>query len=325
MKAIVTGSSGFVGTHLVPALMHRGLDVVGIDRVQPQASYPQEFLQCDLRELRTTSHYNGSFHPDDVVFHLAAAKGDWGLSESEYHEDNVNATRALLSACARTGVMKHVFFSTVAVYGPAEFQKDEACPCAPATAYGRSKVAAEHLYEEWIREHPGANVTILRPSAIFGPNQPASTNIYRLVEAIRKKRFLMVGDGMALKSTSYIDNTVAAAEFILDNLMVGHTDFIYVDEPVATNREFVRLICDSLQTPQPTLSVPLAVAWPIASISDLLGGLIKIDFPITAARIKKFCTSTNFSSRKLRDAGFIPPVSMDTAIRRTVHWHVECV
>jgi len=322
MKAIVTGSSGFVGGYLVPGLKKTGIKVVGIDRVCPRNAKPDEFINCDLCNL---SAYGGVLSKDDVVFHLAAAKGDWGLLKIDYVKDNVTATEALLKSCDRAGTRKHIFFSTVAVYGPSKLPKDETSYFAPTIAYGRSKVDAERLYEKYIREHSDACIVVLRPSAIFGVNEPPSTNIYRLIEAIRNGHFLMVGDGSALKSTSYIENTIAATLFLLNNLNIGISNYIYVDEPILTTRQLVMMICQSLGIPEPAGKIPLSIAQPIAVVADVIGALTRIDFPITAARIKKFCTPTNFTSQKIKADGFVPSVRIEDAINRTVQWHVANV
>lgn len=321
MKALVTGSSGFVGSHLVPALQERDYHVTGIDRSEPPAgSEPDRFLKGDLmrREI-----LDAGLRDANLVFHLAAAKDDWGISREEYFRENVGVTKVLLEAAHDHEVYDQVFYSTVAVHGTGPEPKDEEAPLAPEIPYGESKVESEQLYHKFAGEHDEARILILRPSAIFGRRQPWRTNVHRLIEAIYKRRFVMIGDGSARKTTSYIDNLLAANFFLLDRLQNGVETYIYVDEPIMSTRELVDIIYDALGRDPLRWSLPLSIARPIAKISDVAASITGIDFPITAARIEKFCTSTIFEASAIRELGFTQPVDNQEAVRETVRWQIE--
>lgn len=164
---------------------------------------------------------------------------------------------------------------------------------------------------------------IIRPSVVFGPKNPPSTNIYRLIDAIYHNRFVMVGSGEATKSTSYIENLIEATLFLMGRMERGVQTYIYVDEPAPSTGYLVKQIYGLLGKKQPSWHVPLGVAKPIAYLSDVAASLTGIDFPITAARIEKFNTSTNFDASAIRELGFTQPVSNDEALRKTVEWHLQ--
>src|SRR5215813_6494618 len=96
MKTVLlTGCSGYIARTMLPFLKQKGISVIGLDRRPGQ--YPVDnldrFIQCDLHdEARLRLALDGV----DSVFHLAAAKADWGLSDKQYFDDNVAATRTLL-------------------------------------------------------------------------------------------------------------------------------------------------------------------------------------------------------------------------------------
>ncbi|MCB0718367.1 MAG: hypothetical protein KDD65_07965, partial [Bacteroidetes bacterium] len=69
------------------------------------------------------------------------------------------------------------------------------------------------------------------------------------------------------------------------------------------------------------LSLPLWIASPISKVADVAAAVTGRDLPITSARIEKFCRSTNFSPAKLLNAGFVPPVSVEDALKATVEWY----
>ena len=164
---------------------------------------------------------------------------------------------------------------------------------------------------------------IIRPSIVYSSTNFASTNIYRLIDAIYNRRFAMVGPGEAIKSTSYIKNLLNATLFLMDRMERGVQTYIYVDKPALTTGQLIERIYKLLGRTPPTWHIPLSVASPIATVSDWAADLTGIDFPITAARIEKFNRSTNFDASKIREDGFEQPVSNEEALRTTVEWHLR--
>jgi nucleoside-diphosphate-sugar epimerase len=257
-----------------------------------------------------------------MVCHLAAAKDDWGLSDQEYFTDNVTATRKLLDFGRARGIKNWLFFSSVGVLGSSAKPLDESAPFDPITTYGESKAEGEKLFQEFAAEDPSVRVMILRPSVVFGPDNPPNTNVYRLIEAIHTNRFVMIGKGDAIKTTSYIENVVAATLFLIERMREGVQTFIYVDEPKLSTANMVDQICSLLQKRPPKWRVPLGIAAPLAQLADLAAVVTRKDLPITAARIKKFCRTTNFDASALRSRGFEQPVPMEEALRRSVEWYL---
>lgn len=320
MRVLLTGSSGFIGSYLIEALRGRGHIIVGVDREEPSWSRPDEFVHGDLLDDQILDR---AFEDVDCVFHLAAAKDDWGISREEYFRDNVEATRKLLDAGTERGITRWVHYSTVGVLPRGAEPLDEEAPLGPETDYGASKAEAEKLVRRFSRDHPGYEVIVLRPSAVFGPRHPPTTNVHRLIETIRDGRFVMVGDGDTRKTTSYIENLLEATLFLFDRMNPGLEVFHYVDTPVMTTETLVDGIYRLLSKRRPALRVPLPVARPLAYVSDVAASVLGVDLPITAARIEKFCTPTHFDASAIRRVGFSQPVANERALAKTVRWHAE--
>jgi nucleoside-diphosphate-sugar epimerase len=317
---LLTGSSGYIGSRLASRLNERGHSVFGVDRKQYNGNFFSDTTTGDLLEPSTLERTNLNV---DCICHLAAAKGDWGISEEEYYRDNLEATRAIIEAGKDAGVKDWVFYSTVSTLGPHHAPVDEGADFNAINPYGASKADAEKLFHQLASEDPEARVLIIRPSVVYGPGNPPSTNIYRLVDAIYNRRFAMVGPGDAIKSTSYIENLLAATIFLMERMERGVQTYIYVDEPALTTGTLVERIYKLLGRSPPSWHIPLSVATPIATVSDWTADLTGIDLPITAARIEKFNRSTNFDASKIREDGFEQPVSNEDALRRTIEWHLH--
>jgi nucleoside-diphosphate-sugar epimerase len=324
MRVILTGSAGYIGRVLAPRLAAKGYSVIGIDREPSTGPGLSSSIQCDLLD---TVKYAHVIRADDHICHLAAAKGDWGISREEYYRDNVDATRALIGVARAAGVGRWIFYSTVSALGPSAVPLDESAPRKPANPYGASKADCEALFDQYLAEEPAVHVVTIRPSVVFGPDNPWNTNIFRLIDAIYRRRFLMVGRGGEVKTTSYIDNLLDAHEFLMDRQLRdggrGQEIFQYVDAPGESTAALVAMIYSALGKRARPLRLPLFIASPIALIGDVLASLTGIDLPITSARVRKFCTPTNFSSGKIRSLGFRQQVDNEAAIRLTVQWYLE--
>ncbi|MCS3702318.1 NAD-dependent epimerase/dehydratase family protein [Salinibacter ruber] len=321
MSILLTGSSGYIGSRLADRLDGHGAEVHGVDREPQDGNALADVTTGNL--LNASTYEQTDLEAIDCIFHLAAAKGDWGITKEEYYQDNLEATRKLIEAGVEADVKDWVFYSTVSTHGPSHQPAGEEADFDPINPYGASKAEAEKLFHKLAAEDPEARILVIRPSVVYGPGNPPSTNIYRLIDAIYNGRFAMVGSGDALKSTSYIGNLLEATIFLFRRLETGVQTYIYVDTPVLTTGQLVQRIYRLLEQEPPAWHVPLSVAEPIAYVSDLAASVTGIDFPITAARIAKFNRSTNFDASKIRDIGFEQPVSNEDALRRTVEWHLR--
>lgn len=320
MRILVTGSSGYIGSKLVAELRQAGHLVIGLDREPPTSSQPDIFVHRDILD---SEPLDAAFNQVDLVMHLAAAKADWGISDSEFFRDNLEATQRLLEEGLRCGMLNWFFYSTVGVMGPSSTPIDENAPYAPVIAYGASKAEAEKLFAQAAKDRPKMSVMILRPSAVYGPDNPPDTNIHRLIDSVDKKRFVMVGAGDSYKTTSYIHNLLPATHFLMKKMQPGVSTYIYVDDPVMSTMDLVSEVYNGLSLDGPKVRLPLWFAKSVGSIADVVGSLLKIDFPITSARIKKFNTSTIYDSSSIRKLGYEQPVENSTAVRTTVDWYKQ--
>ncbi|MDE0880648.1 MAG: NAD(P)-dependent oxidoreductase [Sphingomonas bacterium] len=319
-RIFLTGAAGYIGSRLAVRLIEHGHEVVGLDREKaPEGVGFADYIQADLLEPEAYSDILASC---PTIFHLAAAKGDWGISDEEYGRDNVEATDALIAAASDANVEDWVFYSTVSVLGPSDIALSEEAPHAPANPYGSSKAKGERAFDALVKRSPSVRVLTIRPSVVFGPENPWNTNIYRLIDSIARRRFIMIGDGRQIKTTSFIDNLIDATIHLFDRraLLPGQDIYHCIDEPTISVAAMVHFIRQRLNA-RATAKLPLWLVAPVASVADLVATLLRIDLPITSARIKKFSTATNFSAAKLQSTGFRPRWSIEDGLSETIAWH----
>ncbi|MET7871189.1 NAD-dependent epimerase/dehydratase family protein [Streptomyces cyaneofuscatus] len=226
-RVLVTGSNGFIGSHLVERLAGLGLSVLAVDHRPPRFGEPRQrsgvrTLDVDLR----TDPLEGR----DVVFHLAARPGvrsSWGAGFGEYLSANVTATHRLVNACVHGGVPRLVFASSSSVYGETTGLSSEGDDCRPLSPYGVTKLAAEQLCLAYARR-PGSplSVVALRYFTVYGPRQRPDMAFSRMLFACYSGvPFTMFGDGTQKREFTYVgdvvDATVAAAGTVAQDEIVN--------------------------------------------------------------------------------------------------------
>jgi nucleoside-diphosphate-sugar epimerase len=176
LKAAVTGATGFVGSHLVEALVARGDGVTALVR-QPARAEALRALGCRLVEggLGDGDARLALVDEADVVFHVAGLVA--ARSEAEFLRVNRDGTADLAATAARAGLGRLVLVSSLAVTGPSGPGRpvDEVSGAGPVTAYGRSKRAGE----EAVRA-AGVAFTIVRPPAVYGPRDRGFLPLFRM-------------------------------------------------------------------------------------------------------------------------------------------------
>jgi UDP-glucuronate 4-epimerase len=221
---VVTGAAGFVGSHLVDALLARGDQVRGIDCFTPyydpdakRANLAEALtnpaftlVEADLCDADLTALVDGT----DTVYHQAAQPGvrlSWSDGFGEYATHNVLATQRLLEAARDTEVRRFVFASSSSVYGNQErYPTVETDLPRPYSPYGVTKLAAEHLCGLYA-ENWGVSTVSLRYFTVFGPRQRPDMSIHRLCEAVLTgASFPRFGDGRQVREFTYVGDIVAA-------------------------------------------------------------------------------------------------------------------
>ena len=185
MKVLVTGASGFVASHLVPALCEEGHEVVAASR-QARLSYTGA-LSCAAPALGTNAHWTPLLESVDTVIHLAGrahiTSAHGAAEEDIFLQINADGTRALARQAARAGVRHFIFLSSChAVAAESGEMLTRATVPKPSSAYGRSKLAAEQTVKEEFQD-TGRAWTILRPPLVYGPGNKA--NFAKLAHAVR--------------------------------------------------------------------------------------------------------------------------------------------
>lgn len=187
MKAVVTGSAGFIGSHLVEELIDRGYLVTGIDRRSRLAGVSYTHLRIDLADHPSRTGLADRVADADVVFHLAArpgVRGGGSAVETMRNRDNVVATHNLLSVLPEATAI--VATSSSSVYGGSAggFASKEEDPLRPHGGYALSKVAMERICEE--RRARGGPVAVIRPFTVAGEGQRPDMAFSLWLDALRK-------------------------------------------------------------------------------------------------------------------------------------------
>lgn len=312
MTYLITGGSGFIGTHLGLALQRAGKPFHILDKA-PSHTFPNYIKYIDIQNAEELARaVSGT-----TIFHLAAEHREDVKPVARYHRVNVDGTRNLCRAASVNGVNRIVFTSSVAVYGLAKGDTDEFGLIKPNTPYGSSKFAAEEILRAWANEAPQTrSLTIVRPTVVFGPGNRG--NVYNLFRQIACGRFIMVGDGSNQKSLAYIDNLV---EFLLHSAKLGpgvHL-FNYVDTPNLEMRQLISLSRKILLGKSGIgPRIPIAVGMALGHCADAFATVSGRRLPIGAGRVKKFITNSTYSTQVHTLNGFHARVSLQHGIRTTL-------
>ena len=323
MNILVTGGTGFIGSHLADRLIKNGHNVT----VPVRSKSSLEFIDTDNVKLKSSNLLD---YPDvcslmkgiDTVFHLASIRGSgWGYTDEQIWDTNMKVTENLLMASV--GELKHfIYMSSVSVYGhfkggPA----DENYPFSPFTRYGKTKYESERLVEKYQKEK-GLNTTIIRPVITYGARDTWGM-VTKLAILINSNRYITVGSGKNRVHLIYIDDLVNGLTLTMNNERVFGEALILAGEKPVTINSLVDIVKTALKKRVPRIHVPLWFAIPTAYLMEacyriLLTG--KEPF-ITRDKIDIMSRDRSFSMNKANSClGFKPNIDYTEGISRTVEW-----
>ena len=207
-KILVTGGGGFIGSAIVKELVKKGFDVYTLNRnIYPKLiELGVKYIQGDVRNKEIVER---AVKGKEVVFHIAAKVGYWGL-EKEFYDINVAGTKNLLNASKLNGVQKFIYTSTPSVIGYNQDVRngDQNIPYPNSylSAYSKTKAVAEKLVLKYNQSHFAT--IALRPHLVFGPGD--NNLIPHLLQNIINGKLPRIGNKKIEVDLTYIDNAVAA-------------------------------------------------------------------------------------------------------------------
>ena len=309
----IIGGSGFIGTRLSNRFSKNKKKFNILDIVDSKF-YKDKVIKTDVRDLKKL---NIVLKGTDIIINLAAEHKDDVTPKSLYDEVNVLGAKNICKAARLNKINKIIFTSSVAVYG---FAKPNTCEDGifnPFNDYGRTKMEAEKVFSKWQLEDPkNRSLVIIRPTVVFGERNRG--NVYNLLRQIANGKFLMIGNGKNLKSMAYVENVASFIEFST-TFDSGIHIFNYADKPDLDMNNLVKNVNEQMGRKNlVSFRIPYFFGLLGGYVIDLIAFLFRKKFPISAIRVKKFCSTTQFSSDKIHCTEFKPKISIDEAIKRTV-------
>lgn len=283
MNILVTGSSGYVGSDLVPCLKNDAT-IFGVDNVLSK--------YCDLKASIESSEFRnwiGRFDDDEIsIVNLAAARFDFGATAEDYFRLNVECHEKFLESLSNTIVKKFVHVSSVAALDGRNINYSVTLSCD--NAYRATKYLQEVMIQKWCNENE-VELIILYPSAIFSDDPRSDTNIGKLQSVSKYAPFVPKID--VVKSLTYLPNF---SKFIVDSVAgeISAGKYLTIEKPSITVSKMIQVISGrSIKLVRiPFLSVILKI---IANFFYVLGFFGRIDLKLTPNRVVKLFSDTSYS------------------------------
>jgi dihydroflavonol-4-reductase len=321
MNVLVTGSTGFIGTHLVSALVARGWRVRCLvrptSRREPLSAYNVEYVVGSLQDRTALRR---AMQGVEMVFHLAGATRV--CVPADYDRVNCDGTRHLIEVCQETAatLRKFLYISSIAAAGPSRTgqpltERDAPQPVGP---YGGSKLRAEEVVLACRESMP---VMVLRPSAIYGPRD---TDFLQLFRALKRGVLPHIGSQELHVDLCFVSDLVrgmlAAAEH-----PGGVGDVFFLGGRHHTWRELGREIARQMGMHPFDVTIPRRFVLIAASLADGWAQLRRRPSLLARAnvleRLQPFwlCDSAKAS----RTFGYVPHTTLAQGIAETLRWYRE--
>jgi NAD dependent epimerase/dehydratase len=307
-RILITGATGFIGSHLTELCTKLGYQVRAFDRYNPnndwgwleESKYKNAF-EVVLGDVRDYDSVQNAMRDCDTVFHLAALIGIpySYVSPLAYIRTNVEGTYNVLEAARHLAIENILVTSTSETYGTAQYVPiDEKHPMVGQSPYSASKIAADQLALSYFLSF-GLPVKIVRPFNTFGPRQSARAVIPTVVSQLHSGHHeINIGNLTPTRDLTYVEDTcLGFIEILKSNSLIGEVTNI------GMNRE-------------------ISIADLISLISDLMGK------SITLRMDKQRVRPDNSEVERLRcdnaklikNTAWIPRFSLETGLRETIQW-----
>jgi nucleoside-diphosphate-sugar epimerase len=323
---LVTGATGFIGSHLAGRLVGEGYKVRCLVRESSDTSM-LEALDVELAggDLTDAGSLIRATRGCRFVVHCGALVSDWATVE-EIRRVNVAGTRNLLEASTTASAERFVHVSTTDVYGyPGGRGIDEThLPARFSNWYAETKRAAESEVRR-VEHTRGLDVVILRPATVYGPG--SEDVVGDMARAIQRRQMLLVDGGRAVAGLLYVENLVDAAVLALRTDAARGEAFNVTDGLDVTWKRFLSDVAEGLGYHAPRWSVPYGAGFVVALALEhgyrflRRTARVKTRPLLSRQAIQVLGRDQDFSNRKACETlGWAPRVSYQDGLAATIKW-----
>jgi nucleoside-diphosphate-sugar epimerase len=320
LKVLVTGATGFIGSHLVEALVQQGAQVRCLVRDKMRLGWvqdaPVEFVVGDCREKNSLKQ---AVQDVEQVFHLAGAT--IAVKEKTFFDVNGLGTENLVQACIEnnTRLKKFIYLSSQAAAGPCQSgeKKNESHPCEPVSPYGKSKLLGEKLALARSRELP---LLILRPCAVYGPRDKG---FYTLFKWIKKHIKPCLSDHDQHISMCYVDDLVGAILLAAETRTENGEIFFVSDGHDYLMEEMCDIFAQALEVNALKLRLPKQMLSGMAFAAECFSRASGKPSIFSRGKVEEMvCRNWLCDITKARTLlGFKPRISLVRGAELTVAWY----
>jgi len=320
LLALVTGATGFIGSHLVESLVKKDFTV----RVLMRQTSDLHWLKGIKVELALGDLTERDFDPKllkgvDYVFHLAGIINT--PSRKDYFEINTEGTRRLahLAAQNRTDLKKFIFVSSQAAGGPSQGNRGvrEDDPPHPVSHYGESKLAAESVMLNFAREFP---VVILRPPTIYGPRE---TRVFAAFRMMNHGIALAAGSQPNFVSLCYVSDLVdAILRAAFEPQPTGRIYNVAGERPFEWS-EFMGAIAKGLHRSYRIFRIPTPLLFLLGAGGEVYSRLARRSVLFTWQKAKEFVQNSWVidGARIREELGWQERIPLEEGMARTADWY----
>jgi nucleoside-diphosphate-sugar epimerase len=320
MKSLVTGATGFIGSHLAEALTSAGDQVRALVRRTSDTAHLERLgVELCLGDMTDPPSLGRAVEGVDRVFHCAAVVTDWDpLNVST--AVNVEGIATLADAALRAGVCKLVYAGSTEVYGHPDARVSEDAPYRyRGWPYCDTKIEAEKRIWEYHRR--GLPVTVLRPASVYGPR--SKSTVVEFVELLRSGQMMLIDGGRKTAGLCYVTDLTGLM------LQVGQAEvglgraYNVADGTETTWAEFTNGLAALMGLPPVRTSVPRWLAYPVGWLMEKWTSLRGGDHRplLTRMAVEFVGTHQGFAiDRAQRELGFEPKVLLEEGLRLTGDW-----
>ena len=322
MRILITGATGFIGSHLAESLHGRGHELRCLIRQTSSLQWikhlPIDFVVCDFFDDRALQEAVGGV---DCIYHLAGVTK--ARTPEEYFRQNHIATRNLLRAAfdANPALKRFIFVSSQTAVGPSVdgIAVDEGTPFHPITTYGMSKMEAE---KECLKLMDRLPITIVRAPAVYGPRDK---DIFEFFNAMNRGLQPMIGFNNKTVSLIHVRDLVDVIILAGEHRNAAGQAYFISSERFYTWKEVGEITSRIMGKRVIRMRIPEFGVYAIAGFSELFGMVTRRAVLLNIEKARDIVQDawTCSIEKARRELGFRETLALDEGIRNTVEWYRE--